>query len=353
MVTPRIGLVLLLGFGLGLGTFACRQAAVTTTTSVPLRVTATASPPASTAAPTTAAALTTTIQEERGTVVIHGVGDVNLDPSYIPNLAREGYEYAWSGLDGLFLDDDLTVVNLECSPSPLGSPEAKDFTFRCPEGLSEMADAGVDTANLGNNHSQDYGKEAMLDGRDRLRAVGIDPVGAGANADEAATYAPYVLNGWKVAVVGFGGVRPHDGWVATADQPGMADGDTVESMVAAVTAAEAWADWVVVSVHWGVELEPLPQPDDVERARALIAAGADVIFGHHSHRLQPFEMLDTRPVAWSLGNFVWPALSGAGAETAVARVMISAEGEISGCLIPAVIAGNGHPVLTGDPSCGP
>ena len=32
----------------------------------------------------------------------------------------------------------------------------------------------------------------------------------------------------------------------------MADGDTIETMTAAVSAAEEWADWVVVTVHWGV-----------------------------------------------------------------------------------------------------
>jgi len=60
---------------------------------------------------------------ERGWLVIQGTGDVNLDPAYIPALAAEGWDHAWSGLDGLFLEDDLTVVNLECAPSDLGSPE--------------------------------------------------------------------------------------------------------------------------------------------------------------------------------------------------------------------------------------
>jgi poly-gamma-glutamate synthesis protein (capsule biosynthesis protein) len=287
-------------------------------------------------------------------LVIHGAGDVNLDPAYIPALASRGYEWAWSGLEGLFMTDDVTVVNLECSPSSLGTPEAKAFTFRCAEeGLSPMAAAGVEVANLGNNHSQDFGKEAMLDGRARLEAAGISPVGAGADAAQAAAPAMFDLNGWKVAVLGFGGVRPHDGWVATADRPGMADGDTIESMVSAVRRAAALADWVVVTIHWGVELEVEPDPDDVERARALIAAGADVIFGHHTHRLQPFEVVDGRPVAWGLGNFVWPDLSPAGSKTAVARVEITPYGEITGCLLPAVIESSGHPVLQGPAECGP
>ncbi len=310
--------------------------------------TATTSPTTTAAAPST----TTTTRPERGTLVIHGVGDVNLDTSYIPALAERGFEWAWSGLDDLFLDDDLTVVNLECSPSPLGAAQPKAFTFQCPDGHAEMAGAGVEVTNLGNNHSQDFGVEAMLDGRQRLRGVGIEPVGAGLNAAQANAFTALRINGWKVAVLGFGGVQPHGGWLATADKAGMADGDSIETMTAAVERAEAWADWVVVTVHWGVEFDLEPRAEDIERAKAMIAAGADVIFGHHPHRLQPFEFIDGSPVAWSLGNFVWPNFSAAGSNTAVARVVITPDAEISGCLIPATIESSGHPVLTGEPTCG-
>jgi poly-gamma-glutamate synthesis protein (capsule biosynthesis protein) len=313
----------------------------------------TTAPISTTVAPstTTAPISTTTTRPEPGALVIHGVGDVNLDTSYIPALAERGFDWAWSGLDGLFLDDDLTLVNLECTPSPLGSPEPKEFTFRCPGGFGEMAAAGVELANLANNHSQDFGKEALIDGRLRLLEAGINTVGAGRNVRQASGYFPYLIEGWKVAVVGFGGVQPHAGWLATEDRAGMADGDDIEAMTAAVERAEAWADWVVVTVHWGVELDLAPRPDDIERAQAMIAAGADVIFGHHPHRLQPLEVIDGVPVAWSLGNFVWPSFSAAGSATAVARVEISPAGEVRSCLIPATIESPGHPVLTGEPGC--
>ena len=112
--------------------------------------------------------------------MISGTGDVNLDPTFVRSFPSTGYEYAWSGLDGVLNQDDLTVVNLECSASDLGTPWNKPWTFRCdPEALPSMAEAGVDVANLANNHAIDYGFEAMLDARTNLEAVGIDPVGAG------------------------------------------------------------------------------------------------------------------------------------------------------------------------------
>ena len=354
------------GLALGLVAFACagQSAAVLsappTTQNGPLSFAppTTQNEPLSSAPGTTVPATTTTttppttIGPSRGWVTIHGTGDVNLDPAYIPALASQGYEWAWSGLEGLFLADDLTLVNLECSPSALGVAEDKEFVFQCADGLAEMRAAGVEVANLGNNHSQDYGKEALLDGIRNLETAGVAPVGVGRTAAVAAIPALFDVNGWRIAVVGFGGIRPHDGWIATPDQAGMADGDTIESMAATVEAAASVADFVVVSIHWGVELDTTPRDDDVGRAEAMIAAGADVVFGHHPHRLQPFEVVQDRPVFWSLGNFVWPEMSPASATTAVARVLVSPEGQITGCLIPAVIVSSGHPVLTDDPPCG-
>ncbi len=290
------------------------------------------------------------LEEPRGHLIINGTGDVSLDPGYIPALAKEGYEHALSGLDGLFLEDDLTVINLECPVSELGTRVPKQFNFRCDvNALPVIAELGVEVANQGNNHSLDYGPEALLDSIENIEAAGIAAVGAGLDAADAHAPALFELNGWTVAVVGFGGVVPSANWIATESSPGMADGDTIPTMVAAVEAADAVADLVVVTIHWGFELQSGPPEDDVARAHAMIDAGADVIFGHHPHRLNALETYEGKPIAWSLGNFVWPRLSAAGSDTAVAQVIVEPDGSISSCLLDVTIISSGHPTLD-DPS---
>jgi len=276
----------------------------------------------------------------REPIFVHGVGDVNFDPGYGPN-PQHPYSHAWSGLGGLFLRDDLSIINLECAPSDLGSPQPKAFTFRCPyESLVATAEAGIDVANLANNHGGDFGVLALLDGVTNVRAAGMEPVGAGEDLAAATTPALFEINDMTVAVLGFNAIGI--GWRADVNVAGMADGN-IATMTAAVRAADEIADIVLVSIHWGVELARAPRASDIARGRALIDAGADAVFGHHPHVLQPLEVYNGRPIFWSLGNFVWHTGT---RTTAVARVVIDPDGSVTGSLIPARIVEKGHPVLS-------
>ena len=319
------------------------SASSTTTTS------STTTPAPSTTVPETTTTTTTTLPapDPKGRLVISGTGDVNLDPTFVRSFPSKGYEYAWSGLDGVLEQDDLTVVNLECSASDLGTPWNKPWTFRCdPEALPSMADAGVDVANLANNHAIDYGFEAMLDARTNLEAVGIEPVGAGETPAEA--YAPVLVerNGWTIAILGGGGVHPETGsWIVNDERPGMTDGDSAEAMTAAIRAADEVADLVLVTIHWGEQGTTRPRAFEIGLAEAFIDAGADGVFGHHQHVLQPLGWYEGKPIAWGLGNFVWQAYPAQSRATAIAQFVFEPDGGIGACLVPVVIEDTGHPVL--------
>lgn len=293
---------------------------------------------------------TTTVPPERPreTLIIHGIGDVALDPIYVPTFPSEGYAYAWSGLGGVFQRDDLTVINMECVVSDLGRPEPRAFNFRCDKAaLPSALEAGIDVASQANNHSLDFGREALVDSVANLRAAGILPVGAGSDYEEAYSPALLEIRGWKIAVLGFGGVLLSRSWLATEDRPGMASGDDRADMVAAVERAADIADLVIVTIHWGRELDTQPRPDDIGHAEAMVAAGADIIFGHHQHRVGPLGEIDGKIVAWGLGHIIWPRINPVSAQTTVAKVVVHPDGTMGACLMPAEIVRHGHPVFVG------
>ena len=288
-----------------------------------------------------------TRQPRRHTILIHATGDVSLDPSYIPALVANGYGWAWSGLGGLFRRDDLTIINHECPSTDIAAPIRKTFNFRCdPQALPAAKHAGVDVANLANNHAYDQGPEGLLDSIRNLRTAGIAPVGAGRTERDAERPALFEIGGWKVAVVGFGEVLDPLDQTAGAHKPGTATGHSLPLKVRAIRAADRVADAVIVVIHWGVELDTGPEAYQVREGHAMIDAGADVIVGHHAHRLQPMSVYRGRPIFWGLGNFVWPAFSVDGSTTAVAEIRLTPDGRFHGRLIPARIVSDGHPVLT-------
>jgi len=312
--------------------------------------TTTSTPPTTTTPPTTAPPTpqpTAPPEPVRQTLVVHGTGDVNLDPGFVRTFPSEGYDYAWSGLDGLFLHDGLSVVNLECSAGPGTRAWDKTWIFACdPDSYPAAAAAGVDIVNQANNHGADFGIAAMLDGSNLLGEAGLIPVGAGENA--VAAYAPAVVDvdGWTIAVFGATAVGPENGsWAAGEDRAGVAAATNLEAMTAAIAEADAIADLVLITVHWGEEGDRAPRRWVRNLAEAYIDAGADGIFGHHTHRLGPLEWYRGRPIAWTLGNFVWQAFPAAATTTAIAEFVYEPDGRIGACLVPVVIERTGHPVV--------
>ncbi len=281
---------------------------------------------------------------DEGPIVIHGTGDVNLDRGQL-GVLRSSFDAPWAGVRDLFKAVDITIVNLECAAGEGGAAQDKQYTFRCHHpAYNAMRAAGVEVAGQGNNHSMDFGPDAMLDGIARLRAAGVIPVGSGRNAAEANTAHVVEIKGKKVAVLGFSAVVPSPTWLAGPARPGLANGYDIANLRSAVRAADEMADFVVVSIHMGVERATQPRAADIARSHALVDAGADVVFGHHAHVLQPLQIYKDRPIFFGLGNFVWPS-SGA---TAVGEAVITPDGRVQACLLPASIRG-GRPALN-DPS---
>ena len=282
----------------------------------------------------------------RARLVIHGTGDVSLDPGYIPALGSNGFDWAWSGLGGLFRDDDLTIINHECPSTEIVAPVDKRFVFRCdPDALDEARRAGVDVASLANNHAFDQGPQALLDSIRNLERADIVPIGAGASQEQADAPAYIDVKGWTIGLVAIGEVVDPDSQVAIGDEIGTSVGHDFPRALEAIREAEANADLVIVVIHWGIELDTQPRSYQVDEARRMIEAGADVIFGHHAHRLQPMDTYRGKPIFYGLGNFVWPSFSPEGSATAVAEVVVRADGTLCGRLLLATIVSDGHPVL--------
>jgi poly-gamma-glutamate capsule biosynthesis protein CapA/YwtB (metallophosphatase superfamily) len=199
---------------------------------------------------------------------------------------------------------DLFVLNLECCVSSRGGrwPDPhKPFFFRAPPAAVELLLLlGVDCVTLANNHALDFGIDALCDTFDHLDEAGIAWVGAGRDVGEARAPALLEANGRSVAIIGF---SDHPAaYAARANGPGIAYADpwaepVPEWIPAAIEAAAA--DDVVVTPHWGPNMNPEPLPRVRRGATALRELGATLVAGHSAHVFQGVE----RGIVYDLGDF--------------------------------------------------
>jgi len=104
------------------------------------------------------------------------------------------------------------------------------------------------------------------------------------------------------------------------------------------------SDVLIVYFHWGTELATSPDSRQRRLADLAFRAGATIVLGAHPHVLQPIQRGGSKLVAWSLGNFVFPANSPGTTSTGILVAHLGVQGVVGARLVPATINGV-RPVL--------
>jgi poly-gamma-glutamate synthesis protein (capsule biosynthesis protein) len=68
---------------------------------------------------------------------------------------------------------------------------------------------------------------------------------------------------------------------------------------------ERGAQIVICAFHWGDEKDYYPNEKQQKMGKIAIDGGADLVVGHHSHRLNPIEEYKGKYIVYSLGNFIF------------------------------------------------
>lgn len=201
---------------------------------------------------------------------------------------------------------DVAVGNLEGPISDRGTRQGSIYSFRFPptETIAALRSAGFDIVILANNHIWDYGHVAARDTMQHLQDAGIKYIGFGRNYDEANTPVVERVGSTTIAFLGYTEFYGKALWAD--DRLGLSefDANAIAARIAEIKKS-ATADLVIVSLHWGVEYETESHSEQRRIAHQLIDAGADLIVGHHPHVPQEIEYYKGRPIAYSLGNFVF------------------------------------------------
>jgi poly-gamma-glutamate synthesis protein (capsule biosynthesis protein) len=65
------------------------------------------------------------------------------------------------------------------------------------------------------------------------------------------------------------------------------------------------ADFIIISLHAGIEYTGQPNQFQKDFAHNAIDVGADLVIGHHPHWVQSAEIYKDKYIFYSLGNFIF------------------------------------------------
>lgn len=269
------------------------QQMINIVTPTPLAAERTPLPAAATPSPTPEVRL-----EADGSVMITitAVGDVTIGRNvqssstiFQKEMKRQGDDinFIFRNVRAILDKDDLTIVNFEgVLADHYTIPSRKkenSFLFLAPPAYAQaLTDNSVEVATIENNHIDDFGDQGRADTQRALEQAGVQW------ADEYHSTV-YEAQGIRVAVLAYKTFDYYNTLFTKVPQE--------------IAAAREQADLVVCCFHWGAEKDYAPNANQQKLGHLAIDSGADLVVGHHSHRVNPIEKYNGKYIVYSVGNF--------------------------------------------------
>jgi len=232
-------------------------------------------------------------------------GDISLNDEFVVRAEKGTLPKVFAGLKNINNKSDLIIANLE-SPlmgnggeNKLKSPRVKTSK----KAIHEFLNLKVDVVILANNHIYDCLDDGFINTINFLRANNIRTIGTGRSPEEASQAIFINVKGKKICILAY---------VDKFTNPNLPKNSKIylnwlddNKVIANIKKYKRQADLIIVSIHWGVEFCNYPTLLQRKKARNFIEAGARIIFCHHAHRLQGYEIYENGYIFYGLGNTIF------------------------------------------------
>jgi len=191
-----------------------------------------------------------------------------------------------------FRGQDFIVGNLEGPVTDKRlAPDKGNVDFMFDDAmLPVLKSVGISAVSQANNHTYDQGSAGAQESKQKIIASGVGVFGDEYKDDESRSLTVVASRGHKVALLGFNITE------------GPLEKDVAQK---SIESAKQQADFTVVFMHWGEEYQARPNQTQIELAHWFIDQGVDAVIGGHPHWMQSVEVYKGKPVAYSLGNFIF------------------------------------------------
>lgn len=238
------------------------------------------------------------------TITITCTGDLTIGGDNYHHKGKKFYDelkknnddisFTMSNVRDIFRHDDMTLVNFEGtftdSKYVPDKKKGNDFIFNIsPSYVNVLTDNYIEAVSLENNHVMDHGDEGYEETIQTLRDAGIV-------YSTSTQMGVYSVKGIEIAMLSYLCIDRYD-------KPIGGYNNLYEKVEADIRATKQLYPIVIVSFHWGIEKYYRPTENQLKMGRLAVDAGADLVVGHHSHRINPIEEYKGVYICYSLGNF--------------------------------------------------
>lgn len=234
------------------------------------------------------------------------VGDMMISRGVARAIDRAGSPLApFKKMESIFLSTDFNFGNLECPISGRETVVGKGLVFNMrTKDVEALKTYNFKVLNFANNHALDQGINGLRNTKKVLEENNLTVLGVGENLNEAWQPKTITVKGVKIGFVGASYASVNDGGVARNDYVArFEDKDRLKKAIEQLRADGA--DFIVATMHAGVEYTRRPHQPQIDFAQASIDYGADMVIGAHPHWVQIFEQYKGKYIFYSLGNFIF------------------------------------------------
>ena len=229
---------------------------------------------------------------------------------------------------------DVFFLNQECSISSEGEAlEGKGVLHANADRMKILEGLGADVVSLGNEHAADFGQDALKENLELLKNAKIAAVGAGADANQAKQPVYLIVNGIKIGFTAASGVEDTFDLAAGEGKAGIQEYTDTKQYEDVIREAAANCDYLIVYDHEGKGDTNNVEAYQKEHAAAFLEAGADLVLGGHSDRLQGMEYINGKPVVYSMGSVL---TGGTSRYAGILKLTIKPEGLEQMEIVPAI-----------------
>ena len=242
---------------------------------------------------------------------IAATGDILIHQALVDRAAAYGMETGrrydfrpmFAPIRPFITSADLAICHVETPLSWTNEGISSYPLFNAPRQVGPaLAYAGFDACSTASNHALDQGFDGITSTLRVMDHSGIEHAGTATRRDDDVAHLDVKGNSISLLSYTYGTngipLPPGKRWSVNLIK--------VRRILKDVRREEAaGADFIVVSLHWGLEYHGEPTADQLSIARRLARAGTvDLIIGHHAHVVQPIRKIRGLYVIFGLGNIV-------------------------------------------------